>query len=388
MSPKLALFFASFAAALASAAPFGENIRLRGSLDNSRLAFERTHKGHVAFLGGSITEMNGHRPMVMDWLRKRFPQTDFTFTDAGISSTTSVTGAFRLDRDVLSKGPVDLLFVEFAVNDDQDGHYDRAECIRGFEGIVRHARRANPNTDIVATFFVNEPMLAAYDAGRTPLTVEGHEAVAQRYGIPTVNLAHEVSEQIRAGSLTWKTYGGVHPAPAGNAIQARMVEELFRRAWAAPPSEPNPHPLPEPLDPLNYSTGRFIDLSKARFQKDWTLDIPDWKNLPGSKRDRFTSIPMLSATEPGAQLTLPFEGAAAAAYVSAGPDAGILEASVDGAPWRTIDLFHEYSRNLHYPRTVILAAGLTPGPHTLKLRIAAETHSAGHAVRIMQFAAN
>ena len=37
--------------------PFGDNVEFRGSLANSRLQFERTKKGHVAFLGGSITEM-------------------------------------------------------------------------------------------------------------------------------------------------------------------------------------------------------------------------------------------------------------------------------------------------------------------------------------------
>ncbi|MEM7387444.1 MAG: alpha/beta hydrolase, partial [Verrucomicrobiota bacterium] len=38
------------------------NVRLRGNLDNSRVRFEREKKGHVAFIGGSITEMNGYRP--------------------------------------------------------------------------------------------------------------------------------------------------------------------------------------------------------------------------------------------------------------------------------------------------------------------------------------
>src|SRR6185312_10434682 len=96
------------------------NVHRRGSLTNSRLYFEKKKVGHVVFLGGSITEMNGYRPLVCDYLRKRFPQTKFTFTNAGIASTCSTTGAFRLASDVLDKGPVDLLFVEFAVNDDQD----------------------------------------------------------------------------------------------------------------------------------------------------------------------------------------------------------------------------------------------------------------------------
>ena len=75
------------------ARPFGSNVQWRGSLNNSRLQFEQGKKGRVAFIGGSITEMNGYRPMVCEALKQRFPQTEFTFVDAGISSTCSTTGA-------------------------------------------------------------------------------------------------------------------------------------------------------------------------------------------------------------------------------------------------------------------------------------------------------
>ncbi len=61
------------------------NICLRGSLTNARLQFERAKKGHVAFIGGSITEMEGYRPMVCGILKRRFPNTEFVFTAAGIA---------------------------------------------------------------------------------------------------------------------------------------------------------------------------------------------------------------------------------------------------------------------------------------------------------------
>ena len=38
-----------------AAPPFGENVQFRGSMDNSRVTFERGKKGTVAFIGGSIT---------------------------------------------------------------------------------------------------------------------------------------------------------------------------------------------------------------------------------------------------------------------------------------------------------------------------------------------
>jgi hypothetical protein len=113
-----------------------------------------------------------------------------------------------------------------------------------------------------------------------------------------------------------------------------------------------------------------------------------WKSLPGSKRPRFTSIPMLCATEPGAEATLSFEGTAIGAYVVAGPDAGIVEASIDDGPPTSVDLYHRFSAGLHYPRTVMLGTDLKPGKHILKLHISPETKSSGHAMRIMQFGVN
>ncbi len=368
--------------------PFGGNVELRGNLAASRRAFERSKTGRVAFMGGSITEMEGFRPMVCEMLRSQYPDTAFQFINAGIASTCSTTGAFRIEPDVLAGGRVDLLFVEFAVNDDQDAMHTRAECIRGMEGIVRHALATNPQMDIVFTYFVNEGMLATLGAGKIPLTIEAHEAVAKHYGIPVVNLANEVAEEIRSGRLTWAQYGGVHPAPFGNAICARMITELFSRAAAAPDASTEAGRLPEEIDRFNYAHGHFIDPGAAKPGAGWTLGVPDWGSLAGAKRSRFTSIPMLSGTTPDASAALEFEGTAVGAYVVAGPDAGIVEASVDGEPPREIDLYHPFSSGLHYPRTVMFATELKPGRHTVSLRIANRTKSGGHAVRIIQFCVN
>ena len=72
------------AAANEAKRPFGENVQFRGNLQNSRARFDGEKKGRVAFIGGSITEMNGYRPMVCESLKKQFPKTEFTFVDAGI----------------------------------------------------------------------------------------------------------------------------------------------------------------------------------------------------------------------------------------------------------------------------------------------------------------
>ena len=179
-----------------------QNITIRGSFDNSRFKFETKHTGRVAFIGGSITEMNGYRPMMMEFLQNRYPHTDFEFINAGISSTCSTTGAFRLSRDVLSKGEIDFLFLEFAVNDDQDAGHSREACIRGMEGIIRNLRTHYPHADVIVTYFVNPRMLAQLQKGETPLSMGAHEEVLETYQISRIHLARELATQIEKGKFT------------------------------------------------------------------------------------------------------------------------------------------------------------------------------------------
>jgi hypothetical protein len=61
-------------------------------------------------MGGSITEGNGWRNLVCQYLKERFPDTQFEFINAGISSTGSTPGAFRLEKDVLMMLKIQMLF--------------------------------------------------------------------------------------------------------------------------------------------------------------------------------------------------------------------------------------------------------------------------------------
>jgi len=282
--------------------------------------------------------------------------------------------------------------VEFAVNDDQDAHHTREECIRGMEGIIRHLRSLYPSADIVMTFFLNENSMTKYNAGETPLPVAAHTEVAERYQVSTINLAKTVTTRIAAGEFDWKKFGGVHPAPFGNRIAADMIEELFQRQWdQAKPAEPKQHPLPpQPLDQFSYFKGRFMAPEELKLGAGWTVGIPDWKSLRGGKRERFTKVPVVEALTPGAELEVGFDGTALGAYVVAGPDAGTLEAQIDGGAPVKVNLFASYSVGLHYPRTVMFADTLPAGHHTAKIKVSEEkdARSSGNACRVLHFVVN
>ncbi|MBR4751219.1 MAG: SGNH/GDSL hydrolase family protein [Thermoguttaceae bacterium] len=383
----------AFASAFqAEEASLPKNVYFRGSYANSKRVFETTRKGRVAFLGGSITEMDGYRPMVCEYLQKKFPQTEFEFVAAGISSTCSDVGAFRLETDVLQGKNVDLFFVEFAVNDNQDGMFEYDHAVRGMEGIIRHIRTACPNVDIVMTFFVNEALMQKYREGTVATSIQAHGAVAKRYDISTIDLAKEIQEEIDAGQITWGEFGGVHPAPRGNRICADMIAAILDAEWAKPTaSELVPHPMPEPLDKYSYFNAGFRGFDGLALKEGFESPfVPDWSKIPGGFRDTFAGIPCLCADKPGAEATFEFEGNALALYILAGPDAGIVETQIDGGDWKKIDAYHHYSAGLHYPRAITLAEGIASGRHAATIRMSADknANSKGTAIRIMQICVN
>jgi len=74
----------------------------------------------------------------------------------------------------------------------------------------------------------------------------------------------------------------------------------------------------------------------------------------------------------------------------AGPDAGIIEYSIDGDSWVKKDLFSKASAKLHAPKYYTLSSDLTPTKHTLQIRLSQENNSesVGHICRILNFYIN
>jgi len=371
--------------------PESRHVRVRDGLSHLRRAIEQDKRATIAFIGGSITEMEGYRPMIMQFFKDAHPAADFAFVNAGISSTCSTTGAYRLGQDVLAHQP-DLVFVEFAVNDDQDAVHASRECLRGMEGIVRHIQSKHPKTDIVITHFVNPSMLEQLRAGVTPVSIAAHERVADHYRVSSVNVAAELADRMDAGSFSWETYGGTHPKQPGNRLAADLNIECLRSAASMHDgnNQVTQRRVPKPIDPHSYFRGKLVAVTAADIDKTWQVVVPNWSELPGMCRGRFTQERLLCADQPGAEMTISFRGTAIGAYVLAGPDAGVVEVSIDGGPFQKHVLYHHHSKNLHYPRTVIFDADRMPGEHTLVLRIAKQTHpeSSGHAARILSFVVN
>jgi sialidase-1 len=379
--------------------PFGyDYFQLRGGLHRSFVKFQNEKVGRVAFLGGSITQSKGWRDLVCEDLQKRFPETKFDFIAAGIASLGSTPGAFRFQRDVLANGPVDLLFEEAAVNDDTNGFSD-VEQIRGMEGIVRHALRSNPRMDVVLLHFVDPGKMEEIRAGKTPAVIANHEKVADRYGIPSIDLAREVTDRIDAGEFTWeKDFKGLHPAPFGHELYARSIGRLLNHAWKEVPTNVNvpARELPVPVDSASYFFGRLVgaaeatDSGKAKLVKGWSLANPWTPNDKAGTRPGFVQCPALIAEEAGATMQYSFAGTGIGLFIAAGPDTGNIEYRIDQGEWKTQELFTQWSSGLHLPWAKMLASELQDGEHQLELRVSptSDNRSKGHAIRIIHFLVN
>lgn len=370
-----------------------EYFTLRDNLQNCRIKFEQGKTARIAFLGGSITNMNGWRIMVGESLQKRYPKTDFEFINAGISSTDSTLGPFRLEDTVLHQGPVDLLFVEYAVNDFHN-YREATARIRGMEGVIRGALNRNPNLDIIMMHFIDPQYIPMFNRGITPPVIASHEKVAQHYNITSLNLAREVTERINSKEFTWKEdFRNLHPSPFGHRLYTASIDRLLDAAWEKPMG-PNarikPHDIPvKPIDQFSYFKGRYIDIEQAQIINGWKID-PAWKAKRSGTRRRFCDIPMLTTEVPGATIKLDFTGSAIGILVVAGYDVGILEYSIDDGPAKTTDQFTRWSGGLHIPWAYMLQDDLKGGKHTLILRTTdrKNENSKGNAARIVKFLVN
>ncbi|NND31267.1 MAG: prolyl oligopeptidase family serine peptidase [Saprospiraceae bacterium] len=367
-------------------------VYFRTHCNNSRQIFLNKQRGTVAFLGGSITHNPGWRDSVMVYLQKKFPTTIFSFINAGIPSMGSTPGAFRLHQDVLSRGKIDLLFVEAAVNDATNGRSAIAQ-IRGMEGIVRHALESNPMMDILMMHFVDPDKMAAYNRGAVPEVILQHEKVANYYKITSINLAKEVNDRILHGEFSWKDdFKDLHPSPFGQRVYANTIEWTLEALWKLEIGQDvKPHLLPRvPFDVYSYYRGHYVDIKKAKKKKGWTIE-KHWKPDDGvSTRDGFVHVPALVTTQSGSSLAFDFKGKAIGILVAAGPDVGILEYSIDGSFYKTVDLFTPWSKQLHLPWLYVLEDELREGPHHLILRSSKfnNPESKGYACRIFKFAIN
>ena len=330
-----------------------EEVRARDGIGNVMTKIRAGREVTVAYLGGSITAMNGWRNKTTDWLKTTYPKATFKEIHAAIGGTGSDLGVFRLGRDVLAHKP-DLLFVEFATN---DGGQAPEQIWRSMEGIVRQTWRQDPLTDIVFTYTITTAFTNDYVNGMCNRSASAMEQLADHYGIPSINFGIRVAQLLEENKLLMDAKvietavpkdslerdkqirellaadkrllfanDGVHPRDEGHELyKAAIIAGLTRMKDM--PAPDHKAKLAKVFVPDNWEAAKMVPLNKKMLSGNWTALSAD-ESRQKSFGDRMGQLWM--ADQPGSKLHFKFKGAVAKIYDLLGPDGGQVTLTVDG----------------------------------------------------------
>jgi hypothetical protein len=326
----------------------------------------------VAFLGGSITRAgNGYRDQLMDWLRNQYPATHFEEIMAAVSGTGSDFGACRVKQHVIDHKP-DLVFVEFAVNDNRMLMQFVRETI---EGIVRQIWKANATTDICFIYTFSAENLPLLQKGLFPSSVSAMEAVASHYNIPAIHMGLAVVDEIEKGKLLMSgkkedqsaiplfSVDGVHPLPeTGHKIYTRVLTTnlLLMKENAVTAK----HALPPALEKQNWSKAGMISLSThSGFTGNWQLTDSVTKG-----KEYYPLLPAVySSSSPDASLTVRFKGTHFGLADIMGPGTAAVEITIDKQAPRIISRFDAFCT--YYRLNYFVLSDLPEGKHIATIRL-------------------
>jgi lysophospholipase L1-like esterase len=361
-----------------------QEVRARGGIGHVMEKVRAGQEVTVAYLGGSITAMNGWRNKTTDWLRSAYPNAAFKEVHAAIGGTGSDLGVFRLGRDVLAHRP-DLLFVEFATN---DGGRAPEEIWRSMEGIVRQTWRQDPRTDIVFTYTITTAFTNDYCKGLCNRSASAMELLADHYGIPSINFGPRVAKLINEGGLLMDAKvietavpkespdrdkeirerlaadgrllfanDGVHPRDEGHDLYKASVVEGLTQMRELPAADHKAALSAASFVADHWEAAKMVPLTAAMLSGDWRpLPADDGKQKAFGNR----MGQIWTAEKPGSALRFRFKGTVAKIYDLVGPDGGQVTVTVDGqAGAKPVPRFDSYC-TYHRIATLGVAAGSDP----------------------------
>ncbi|MBO6229713.1 MAG: SGNH/GDSL hydrolase family protein [Ruminiclostridium sp.] len=190
-----------------------------------RKAFAKASNGEeitVAYIGGSITEGYTLLPdqcwayLTHKQLSEKYPDAKINYVNAGLSGTPSTLGLIRAERDVIAPyGDPDIVFIEFAVNDDGS-----AVTKEAYESLVRRMLDLDSAPAVALVFMRTKDGYSCQN---------WQSAVGELYGLPMVSMNDALTKAFEDGYMTWEDYSNdeAHPNPEGSKFVAEAVGHMF-----------------------------------------------------------------------------------------------------------------------------------------------------------------
>lgn len=302
---------------------------------------------NIVYLGGSITEGVGasdhkntsYRALVGKYFTETYPDIQVNNIHQGVGGTGSDYGLMRLERDVMSYNP-DLVFVEFAVND--NGKDSRLEM----ESIVRTLNQMENPPYIIYLYTTRSNF-----ANVKPYHVE----VAEHYDIPQIDLQKELLRVMNETGNDVSVYlpDGVHPSDAGHRVYAEKIIDCLKTGkYFSYPKQVE--------DKLMANSGEAeifcIRAKDAEFTGSWTEETGN-----------FSRSVMVSETA-GDTLKFTFTGNFFGLEHALNLAGGKYEVYVDGELYNAN---HCYYRNVNYYHSRFGCADflLDEGTHTVEIKV-------------------
>jgi lysophospholipase L1-like esterase len=293
--------------------------RVREALKNGKLT--------VGYIGGSITDGRGGYNWpepVTRWFTEKFPDVRVHYENAAIGATGSELAVFRAQADLIDRG-CDLVFIEFAVNDNGDPQAKRA---RTREGLIRKLL-AGKGRDLILAYTYGQDFYESMMKGDQPQSIKDFEVLGEHYGIGSVWMSLYALEEVKKGRLRWEEWlpDGLHPQHRGSLSYGQSVIAYLEKELITAPSAgeiPVGDAMPAPRDPRNWEHAYSLPFSQVKTTGPWTV------------RRWLTHIwidNVLDTSAVGAKLEFEFEGRGLSLGFDFGKTAAEFKYRLDRGEW-------------------------------------------------------
>lgn len=322
----------------------------------------------IGYIGGSITEQDGYRPVLTSFFHKAYPDNEITEINVAMGGTNSFLGVSRTERDLISKNP-DITVIEFSVNDHSSEY--NTFFGRTYEGIIRKLKKSNPDMLIIGVGLTTKTMNDDfYEKGELPPAVSFHKEVCEYYKVPFINAGEMLYNHIKENSETMLKYtnDNVHTNKTGAEFYGQVIwESLQNYDFELYFSE---KPLYE--NNLENAVLHFAEPCNGWEKGQWTRN---------RKEDYIYSC------TPGSEITVEFFGSVFGIYCTTEKTSGNVLYSIDGGEWVERPTWDKYALDFDRLHYYTLEENLKKGKHTAKIKVSEnkEEQSEGYYLRIIAF---
>ncbi|WP_297419963.1 SGNH/GDSL hydrolase family protein [Clostridium sp.] len=207
---------------------FKHSLVNKGDINRILKLIEKTKRGEdltIAFLGGSITQgCNSTVPekcyveLTYVWFEEKFKNVNVRHINAGVGATGSLIGVHRAERQVISENP-DLIFVDAAVNDDED-----YSCKVAYESLIRRLLASESKPAVIEVFMTMD----------TGFNVQEQQIeIGKRYNVPMISFRDALKCKVDKNEMKFADVltDEVHPNDDGHYIISQLLIKFINNIY-------------------------------------------------------------------------------------------------------------------------------------------------------------